>query len=241
MIALERANAELRALARGLGLIPYLGRARSLLGRLRGDTDYEQRFSQALLSEVRPGDVVWDIGANVGLYTAPLAAAAGTRGRVFAFEPTPACFDALSTRTQSSSNVQCVMAALGDREGHAQLSVSPDALSTTNSLFVGAGADTVQVRITTGDRMVQSGEALPPNVLKVDVEGFEEEVLRGLSEQLAAPTCRAVFCEMHFGILDARGQRHAPSRIVARLRELGFRTRWIDASHLGAVRDSGAR
>jgi hypothetical protein len=98
------------------------------------------------------------------------------------------------------------------------------------------------VRITTGDALVESEEVLAPDVLKIDVEGFEEEVLRGLTGQLAHTRCRAVFCEVHFGILDARGERHAPSRIVELLRKQGFHTRWIDPSHLSAIRDraSGA-
>lgn len=236
VIGFERATAELRALARGLGIIPHLNRARSVLQRLRGDTDYEERFSRALMSRVRPGDVVWDIGANIGLYSLQLSEAVGASGKVFAFEPMPTCFAELTQRSQGAPNIQSIQAALGDRIGVAQLAVDDNALSTTNSLFVPSGSRTVDVRITTGDALVQSGEIPAPAVLKVDVEGFEEEVLRGLSQTLANPTCRALFCEVHFSILDARGERHAPSRIVQLLRERGFRTRWIDASHLGAER-----
>jgi FkbM family methyltransferase len=236
VIGFERASAELRALARGLGIMPHLSRARGVLQRLRGDTDYEVRFSRALMSQVRPGDVVWDIGANVGLYSLQLSEAVGTSGKVFAFEPMPSCFAALTQRSQGCANIQAIQAALGDRTGIAQITVDADELSTTNSLFVRGGAQTLDVRITTGDALVHSGEVPVPAVLKVDVEGFEEEVLRGLSQTLANPTCRALFCEVHFGILDARGERHAPSRIVQMLRDRGFKTRWIDASHLGAER-----
>jgi FkbM family methyltransferase len=236
MIGFERASAELRALARGLGIMPHISRARSVLQRLRGETDYEIRFSRALMSQVRPGDVVWDIGANVGLYSLQLSEAVGPTGKVFAFEPIPKCFAALTQRSQGCPNIHPVQAAMGDRIGTAQITVDDNELSTTNSLFVPSGAQTLDVRITTGDALVQSGEIPAPAVLKVDVEGFEEEVLRGLSQTLANPACRALFCEVHFGILDARGERHAPSRIVELLRERGFKTSWIDASHLGAVR-----
>jgi FkbM family methyltransferase len=195
-----------------------------------------------LLGQVRPGDVVWDVGANVGLYTLPLSEAVGASGKVFAFEPTPTCFAALNERTQGRANIQAVQTALGDRVGTAQLAVDSSETSTTNSLFVAGATKTLDVRITTGDSLVASAEVLAPDVLKVDVEGFEEEVLRGLTRQLARPRCRAVFCEVHFGILDARGERHAPSRIVELLREHGFRTRWLDPSHLSALRarESGA-
>lgn len=237
MLVFERASAELRALARELGVTPHLSRARSVLSRLVGERDYERRFSHALLRQVSPGDVVWDIGANVGFYTLPLRAAVGENGKVVAIEPTPTCFAELRKRTEHAANVTCIQAALGDRTGSAPLAVDEHALSTTNSLFVASQiAKTLDVRLTTGDDLVSTGEAASPNVLKIDVEGFEEEVLRGLDQQLARPSCRAVFCEVHFGILDARGERHAPARIVELLRAHGFGTRWIDASHLCAVR-----
>jgi len=230
----EQATTELRALARKLGLIPYLSRMRALANRLRGTAQYEAKFERAILDEVRPGDVVWDVGANVGLYTTQLSSAVGAHGRVIAFEPSPACFATLQRAAAHHPNVTLIQSALSDQPGQASLSVSDD--PTTGSLFAAPGAHTVQVPVAVGDELIAQGRAPLPAVLKIDVEGFEEEVLRGLSRTLADARCRAVLCEVHFGILDARGQRQAPTRIAAQLREHGFSTRWVDASHLAATR-----
>lgn len=238
MIGFERPITNLRALARTLGLIPYLDRVRNLLRHLRGEVDPELRFSRALMRQVRGSDVVWDIGANVGTYTLPLSDAVADGGRVIAFEPLPTCFAALQQRCAGRSNVHPLQVALGDRGGSARLSVNGDELSTTSSLFVAPGATTIEVPIATGDTLVAEGEVPAPHVIKIDVEGFEEEVLRGIEHLLDRPECRAVLCEVHFKILDERGERHAPSRIVQRLRRHGFATRWIDASHVAALRES---
>ena len=73
-------------------------------------------------------------------------------------------------------------------------------------------------------------------MLKIDVEGFEEDVIKGLGGALARPECRAVLIEVHFAILEERGERHAPARMQRFLRERGFHVEWTDASHLAARR-----
>jgi hypothetical protein len=58
--------------------------------------------------------------------------------------------------------------------------------------------------------------------------------LAGLGSVLSRPRCRAVFCEVHFAILERRGHRHAPARIQRLLNTAGFKVRWVDASHIAA-------
>ena len=230
----EQATTELRALARKLVIIPYLSRVRALINRARGAAQYEAQFDRAIVEAVRPGDVVWDVGANVGLYTTRLSQLVGGSGRVIAFEPSPACFAKLQRATAACANVSLLQSALSDRAGEASLSITDD--PTTGSLFAASAAQTVRVPVAVGDELIAQGSAPVPAVLKIDVEGFEEEVLRGLSTTLQDARCRAVLCEVHFGILDARGQRQAPARIAQQLRECGFSTRWVDSSHLAATR-----
>jgi FkbM family methyltransferase len=230
-----RASTELRALARRLGIMPYLSNARSVAQRLLGRSSYEAGFDRALMRAIRPGDVVWDVGANVGLYTARFSAAVGPTGRVIAFEPTPACFGALTKATSGLTNVTLLNKALGDITTVATMSIAEDPLGATHSLVAAGIGPTAQVEVVRGDELVAQG--LPvPNVIKIDVEGFEEEVLDGLAAVLRSPSCRAVLCEVHFGILDQRGRRQAPARIGARLEGDGYSLSWTDASHFAATR-----
>ena len=73
-------------------------------------------------------------------------------------------------------------------------------------------------------------------MLKIDVEGFEEDVLWGLREELRNSSCRAIFVEVHYGLLEQRAFLRAPDRLVSLLKDLGFRTTWVDSSHLAGNR-----
>jgi hypothetical protein len=73
--------------------------------------------------------------------------------------------------------------------------------------------------------------------MKIDVEGFEDEVLEGMPRVLADPRLRAIFLEVHFKLLEQRGKAEAPIHIERMLQSLGFNTRWFkDRSHLQALR-----
>jgi FkbM family methyltransferase len=205
---------------------------------IRGSGPYERRFCEALLAAVRGGDHVWDVGANVGFYTRELSDLAGDRGSVSAFEPAPASYEALTGL--NLPNVRAFNLALGDFEGSLPMTMSSDPRSTTHSL-VGTCTDAVNqidVRVTTGDAIVSAGSSPIPNLVKVDVEGYEQEVLSGMTAVLAREECRAVFVEVHFGILDARGHRQAPAAIERMLQRLGFETKWLDGSHIQATRSA---
>lgn len=227
----------LRSLARKIGVIAVINFIRfKVLGLSRA---YEEKFGTALLSHVRRGDVVWDIGANVGLYTEKFAQCVGEAGRVVAFEPAPACFKTLEGKFARASLVQLEHAAVGEAQGEALLMIDADPLAATHKLSAGAAApqNGQRVRVVCGDwYWEQSGRA--PNVIKIDVEGFEEHVLRGMQKLLRCSDLRAVFCEIHFKLLEERGEPLAPSRIEHRLKEAGFHISWLDASHIQALRAS---
>lgn len=203
------------------------------LRRFRSTT-YEDQFCTALLGAVRSGDCVWDVGANVGYYTAKLSDLVGETGLVYAFEPAPSC--AAKLRELASQNARVIETALGNVEAFLPLTLTEDPLGSTNSLC-GGGGIAIQVAVTTGDALISRNVARPPNVVKIDVEGFELEVLEGLEQTLRTYDCRAVFVEVHFGILDRRGHRHTPSRVESLLQTAGFGAHWIDASHIAALRN----
>src|SRR5258708_14187823 len=77
-----------RSLLRRSGLVPLLNRVRSVWR-----TGYEDVFSRSLLAEIRSGDCVWDVGANVGYYSQRMAALSSL---LLAFEPVPETFSRLS-------------------------------------------------------------------------------------------------------------------------------------------------
>lgn len=199
---------------------------------------YELSFRSAMLTRIRPGDCVWDVGANIGLYSELFAAAVGISGKVVSFEPSRACTAMLEERrgdARSNASWQIVPVALSDKDGEAWLSVGGGGTSPGNHLASRDEASTVQVQTARGDSLVTTGYAAPA-VLKVDVEGFEGEVLDGMGPVLDNPALHTICVEVHFGILNKRGKPYEPSRIVRLLEAHAFDVKWVDRSHFVARR-----
>jgi FkbM family methyltransferase len=225
-----RATLLARNAARKLGLTRVIGK---FLNR-RG---YEASFDQALNDAIRPGDVVWDVGANVGYYSAKFAELAGPQGTVYAFEPSPVTVERLRSQVGGLANVKLMPVGLGAAPASLRMVQGEDELGATSQILDDAGASgTMEVRVDSGDRMVAQGEVAPPNVVKIDVEGFEAEVLQGMRQTLRAPTLRTVCMEIHFELLKDRGMPGAPRDMERLLKESGFRIRWADYSHLIGTR-----
>lgn len=156
---------------------------------------------------VAPGDVVWDVGANVGLFG---FAAAHRASRVLLFEP-DAWLAGLLERTASSyGNVSVMRAAVADYSGAGTLHIA--ARARASNFLQGRGSTQ-----TGGERRAQEVQVLtldslpppPPDVLKIDVEGAELAVLRGATRILAEARPR-VICEV---------SRHNEKVVTALLRD----------------------
>jgi FkbM family methyltransferase len=213
-----------RSFSRRIGITPALNRIRMLWH----EEAYEDKFAAALLKSARPEDCVWDIGANVGFYTEQLAAVSRY---VVAFEPIAENFRCIQAR--NLPNVECHQLALGDRQAQVSMNRAGPYSSLISRANVSSDSQREMVDMTPGDSLVDLSR---PDVVKIDVEGFELEVIRGMRTVLSS--VRAAFIEVHFGLLEERGMRQAPSEIVAELKGLGFSTvKWVDASHVMAQRD----
>jgi hypothetical protein len=115
--------------------------------------------------------------------------------------------------------------------------MSTDGASPTNQLKVGARDEgLVDVSIMRADGLIRDQRVRPPTVIKIDVEGYELEVLRGCGDLLDSTDLRAVFIEVHFQLLHERGLDHAPEEISSRLTRAGFKVRWLDLSHICGIR-----
>jgi FkbM family methyltransferase len=222
---------KIRNFARSIGL---LGLVKKVIGR---NSNYEEQFDNALEKSVSPGDTIWDIGANIGFYTKKFLDWSGKGGKVVAFEPFPKAFKELHDEVRSHKYFQQVVlknVALSDKPGEAFFSSSEN-ISTGHLVDNDTSQGGLKVLVSTADGIIQGGESYP-NVVKIDVEGYEEEVLMGGHYTFSNPACRHILIEMHFTRMDERKLGNAPERIVSLLKKWNYRVKWVDASHIHAHR-----
>lgn len=220
------------------GITRQLGLNRWIAMRLSGG-GYEDRFGPALQAEVRPGETVWDLGANLGLYTQAFASAVGKNGKVVAFEPTPGCFAALLDRFTGDLRIQIMNVAVGASDGELHMSLDENPLAPTHHIVAGAASEqgrTLAVPVRSAESVVAEQPACFPNLIKIDVEGHEGAVMDGMQALLPDSRLRCIGIEVHFGLLEARGEGHRPKQLEQTLTEHGFKVRWTDPSHMLALR-----
>jgi FkbM family methyltransferase len=163
---------------------------------------------------------VFDVGGYVGLYTLFFASAAGPKGKVVAFEPNPVCLKELRANVKLNGfyNVVIVPIAAGSRRALGKMAADTflPAYSTLSKrkgalLLDKNRAKIMPVNTDTLDNYVKTTGTLP-NFVKIDVEGFELEVLQGMKETINAHQ-PDLFIEIH-------GEN--PEKIVKLLLECGY-------------------
>ena len=170
---------------------------------------YEPELWPRLMDSVRPGDVVADVGAFVGIYSVALAQRAGLAGRVIAIEPDPENFEGLQHHVALNGveeRIRCIRSAAGRDPGVVRFRAG----RSVESSVTGEEMNSIEVQMTTLDEVAGGS---PIDLVKVDVEGYELDVVEGaeklMSDREKRP--RAFFVELHqFAWAD-------PSAYAARL------------------------
>lgn len=192
---------------------------------------WEEETWVRFLSLLRPSDVVFDVGANVGLY----ALAAGrllSSGNVYAFEPDPEIRSHLAQNVALNdlTNVEIIDWAAGDREGVVEFytdgseGFSP---SFIRERVAGAPTRKITVATTTLDAAIERREVSLPSVLKIDVEGAEHVCLCGAGRLLHGeygPPPRLVCLEVHPQSLRRMGS--SPKGVVRLMADAGYEETW---------------
>jgi len=175
---------------------------------------WDRQIIELVAGFIEPETVVLDIGASLGLWTLPLSRAARAGGgRVLCFEPNPEnvrWLEANIERNELSTVAQIHRVAVGSRTGTARLGYREHGGGNA-ALLDAAAADAIDVRVVRIDDL-----DFPQRVsfVKMDVEGFELEVLRG-ARALIERDRPTIFGEFNAAWLRMRGE------------DLGAELRWI--------------
>ncbi len=199
-----------RGVGKGLRFNP--GRANA--GFLLGTSELDVQTALSVL--VKPGMVVYDIGANVGFLTIIAARLVGRQGRVIAFEPVPANLEQLrhNAAVNGFTQVTARCEALSSTDGKAIFQVSAD---PTWGKLAGIGATIsrkvgeISVAVSRLDTLLHEGDLPFPDLIKIDVEGAEADVLDGAGDTFRKS--RPIL------LIELHGTNHA---IAERLNRLSY-------------------
>ena len=214
----------------------YIG-LNSVIANLLSPDIYESKFSDYMLSLLRDGDIVWDVGAHVGFYSSLFCLSVGHLGHVYCFEPNANCLPNLQALAAANPQMHIITSALGGSTGFSDFVVSDD--STTCKVTSQLSTTSAnQVYVVTSDDFLNTEPKALPNFIKIDTEGFEYQIVSGMPSLLHNEKLRCIAIEVHFRELELRGEVDKVSVIINMLRNAGFSIKWIDFSHLVALRDN---
>lgn len=135
---------------------------------------YEKEKQNALRIVVKPGMICYDVGAHVGFYSLLFSRLTGSNGKVYAFEPLLRNIKFLKKHIELNNinNVTILNVGVSEKSGCGYI-------SGNDNFTYKIGERGIKIKLISIDEEIQSGSLLPPDVIKIDVEGHELFVLKG--------------------------------------------------------------
>ena len=189
---------------------------------------YEAFERRITAEEITRGDVVVDIGANIGFFTLHFARLVGPEGHVFAFEPDPGNFRLLQQNVQENGyeNVTLIPKAVSNSSGKTRLFLC-DSNVGDHRIYDSPGEERTSVEIETirlDDFL--AGSERPVDFIKMDIQGAEMLALEGMESTLRDnPTLKMLFEFWPSGLVKCGTD---PEDLLAFIRRCGFRILELD-------------
>ena len=208
------------------------------------DKGFEAESIKTFLSMLHPGDIVLDIGANVGVYSLLAAEAVGDAGHVYAFEPASQTFLALQENIRLNGfekRITALNLGLSDRIKTGRIASPPiadryesgDAFNYVEDV---EDNQTGAIQLTTVDQFIADNGLSVVNAIKLDIEGAELLCLKGAKELLSMDTRPKILFE---GV-DDNAQRYGYTAMdsVVFLANYEYRLRVVEFNqYLATPRD----
>jgi FkbM family methyltransferase len=183
---------------------------------------YEAEELELMRPLLRPGQTIMDVGANVGYTTRFFAQIVGPTGKVHAFEPNPLIYPLLKQNVArlkqatiynlalSSANGEFPLFLAGSNQGVASFSEKYPAFHL--AYREGEAMHSVRAQTVIGDEFLKQKKIDHVNVIKIDVEGWELDVLSGLAETISTAVNLTLFCEFNPRAQECAGR--APAELI---------------------------
>jgi FkbM family methyltransferase len=168
-----------------------------ILPKFRGVTEtYEPEVWHHIMANIKLGDKVVDVGAYIGLYAIAIGKRVGTEGKVLAFEPDPVNFQNFKQHinlNQIDLIVEPINMAVGEKESIVHFKSGCDSQSSIQETL---SSGNISVNCVSLDKYFKQSKL---DILKIDVEGYEEKVLKGATNLLqdSQRSPRLIYIEVH--------------------------------------------
>jgi len=204
----------------------FLDKEDSLMLSIK-NKEHENFETECAKNIINEGDVVVDLGANIGYYTLIFAKLVGKNGEVFAFEPEPNNFELLKKNVEFNlhKNVTLIQKAVSDKNGIVKMYVSKRNLASHRIFDAGDNRKTINVDTITLDEFFKDYPR-QINFIKMDVEGVEGGVILGASNLLEKSKKISIMTEYFPKLIEKFGMN--PEDIIKLLIDKDFKIYHID-------------
>lgn len=159
---------------------------------------------ETIQQELKPGDIVIDIGANIGYYALLEARLVGDEGRVYAIEPVAQNVELLKKNIELNNykNVEVFQLAMGNENKTAPIYLS-DKCNCSTFIKPKTFVEEVPIKMVTLDKFLENKPY--PTLIRMDVEGYEVEIVEGMKKILSLNKPLKLLIEVH-GIRLSKGK-----------------------------------
>lgn len=200
----------------------------------------EPLTNRFIRSFLQTGMSFWDVGAHIGEHTLLAARAVGTTGEIHAFEPSPEICSLLSLNIRSNSlrNIRINQLAVSDtcKETILELFEEPSISRLRPSSLNDINTSVRQTKVQCVSLGAYLRDQRIPNLIKIDVEGAELEVLRGMGELLSLEASETPVIIFEFCHANTQRFGYEPIQIIRHLQNFGFGLYWLSENSVIPVR-----
>ncbi|MBZ0199932.1 MAG: FkbM family methyltransferase, partial [Ignavibacteriaceae bacterium] len=167
--------------------------------------EFERENIKFFKSLVRQGQTIFDVGANIGIYSLTAARVMNNSGRVYCFEPSDWAYNRLRENVAINrfSNIEIIKKGVSNKSGTIDFYIChDDAYNSIGSKPMMEVEKVVPIQVTTIDEFCDAQKIPHIDILKIDAEGADYLILKGAKVMISKQNAPIIFCEFNRSISD---------------------------------------